>query len=109
MEHEGATTGHGPDGGPDGGQGQGRDEDPRNGGSSLPEMREQLIGLGERSMRKSHYPELRRRLDQLERFRALLDEVNDLIILADVDTGGIMDVAGTPASSPSAARTTWSD
>ena len=73
------------------------DEPRESGGPSSPEIRRQLIGLGERSMRKSHYPELRRRLDELERFRALLEEVNDLIILADVDTGGIMDVAGNVA------------
>ncbi len=84
MAHDGTTSGRTP-----------RDGDTLgNSGSSASDMRQQLIGLGDRSMRKTHFPELRRRLDQLERFRSLLDEVNDLIILADVDTGGIMDVAG---------------
>ncbi|MFP5239436.1 MAG: histidine kinase, partial [Acidobacteriota bacterium] len=36
-------------------------------------LRDKLIGLGERSMRKSYYPELRERMEQLERFRLLLD------------------------------------
>ena len=43
--------------------------------------REKIIGLGERSLRKTYYPELQRRLDELERFRSLLDQSNDCIFL----------------------------
>ncbi len=53
---------------------------------------EQLIGLGEHSIRKSYYPELQQRLGELERFRALLDHSNDVIFLIEVPTGQIVDV-----------------
>ncbi|KIX11513.1 two-component system sensor histidine kinase NtrB [Dethiosulfatarculus sandiegensis] len=53
---------------------------------------QQLIGLGEKSLRKSYYPELRVRLNELERFRALLDQSNDAIILIDADTTKAVDV-----------------
>ena len=55
-------------------------------------LRDRIIGLGERSMRKSHYPELGRRLVELERFRALLDQSNDLIFLAQIPSGRFADV-----------------
>ncbi|MCA1743832.1 MAG: PAS domain S-box protein, partial [Desulfovibrionales bacterium] len=53
---------------------------------------EKLIGLGPRSMQKSYYPELKSKLDELTRFRNLLDNINDLIILIDVTSGNIIDV-----------------
>jgi PAS domain S-box-containing protein len=59
------------------------------------EEREKLIGLGRRSISKSYYPELRSRLDELEHFRALLDRVNDAILVVDADTGVILDVSGS--------------
>jgi diguanylate cyclase (GGDEF)-like protein/PAS domain S-box-containing protein len=49
------------------------------------------MGLGERSFQKSYYPELRKRLQELEHFRALLDHSGDLIFMADPDTGRIQD------------------
>ncbi len=49
------------------------------------ELRERIIGLGERSVRKSHYPELRARLADLERFRALLDQSSDAIMLVELN------------------------
>lgn len=55
-------------------------------------FRERLIGLGEASIRKSYYPELQKRLDELERFRALLDQSNDSIFLLEVPSGRIVDV-----------------
>ena len=33
------------------------------------ERKDRIIGLGERSFRKSYYPQLRQNLDRLERFR----------------------------------------
>ncbi|MFH1914489.1 MAG: PAS domain-containing sensor histidine kinase [Pseudomonadota bacterium] len=60
--------------------------------------REKLIGLGRRSISKSYYPELRNRLGELERFRALLDRVSDAIFVVDCATGLVADVSGaTPA------------
>jgi PAS domain S-box-containing protein len=47
-------------------------------------IREKIIGLGEQSIRKSYYPQLQQRLSELERFRALLDETNDVIFLSEV-------------------------
>ncbi len=56
------------------------------------EEREKIIGLGERSVRKTYYPELQRRLDELERFRALLDQSNDCIFLLRIPSLAFIDV-----------------
>lgn len=55
-------------------------------------LREQIIGLGEHSTRKNYYPELQARLADLERFRALLDQSNDAILLIQLPEGEITDV-----------------
>lgn len=57
-------------------------------------LREKLIGLGEKSMRKSYYPELRQRMEDLERFRALLDQVSDAILLVNLHTLEVADANG---------------
>lgn len=57
--------------------------------------RQKLIGLGKRSISKSYYPELKKRLDELEHFRALLDRVNDAIFIVDANTGKILDTSGS--------------
>lgn len=54
--------------------------------------REKIIGLGERSLRKTYYPELQQKLDELERFRALLDQSNDCIFLLHVPSCSFIDV-----------------
>lgn len=54
-------------------------------------LREKLIGLGEESHRKSYYPELQKRLGELERFKAFLDFSHDIIFLIEVPTGRIVD------------------
>lgn len=54
-------------------------------------LRESILGLGEHSTRKSHYPELQRRLEELERFRFLLDRSNDLFFLIREDDGLVID------------------
>lgn len=59
------------------------------------EEREKLIGLGKRSISKSYYPELKKRLDELEHFRALLDRVSDAIFVVDAATGTILDASGS--------------
>jgi len=53
--------------------------------------RQRLIGLGERSFHKSYYPELRKRLEELERFRALLDQANDAIFLVRMPEALVVD------------------
>ncbi len=58
----------------------------------LSSLREKLIGLGEQSFRKSYYPELQNSIEELERFRALLDQTNDTIFLVHISTGRLADV-----------------
>ena len=58
-------------------------------------LRDKIIGLGENSFRKSYYPELQRRLADLEQFRALLDESNDAIFLINIESGRFADVSGS--------------
>ena len=55
-------------------------------------LREKIIGLGERSLHKTHYPELQAKLAELERFRALLDQSNDCIFLLSIPSLVIVDV-----------------
>lgn len=59
-------------------------------------VREKLMGLGDTSLRKSYYPELQQRVNQLqaseERFRTIFDSVNDAIFVHDAQTGAILDV-----------------
>ncbi len=54
-------------------------------------QRARLIGLGERSFQKSYYPELRKRLAELERFRALLDQAGDSIFLVALPENQVAD------------------
>lgn len=61
-----------------------------------------IVGFGEGSMRKSYYPELRRRLQELERFRTLFDAGNDLILLTELPLGIITD-----ANLPACRRLGW--
>ncbi len=53
--------------------------------------RQRIIGLGERTVRKSYYPQLQRRLEELERFRFLLDQASDMVFLFDANDGRIQD------------------
>ncbi|MFW5774675.1 MAG: ATP-binding protein [Chitinivibrionales bacterium] len=55
-------------------------------------IRNKIIGLGERSFRKSYYPELQRRFEDLERFRDLLNKTSDAIFVIDKESGRIIDV-----------------
>ncbi len=58
-------------------------------------LRDKLIGLGGSSMRKSYYPELQKRLDDLERFRTLLNNCNEYIFLAAADGATLLDVSSS--------------
>ncbi len=60
-------------------------------------LRDQIIGLGERSFRKSYYPELRRNLSRLERFRALLDFAGDMVLLIALPDGEMIDANAAAA------------
>ena len=55
------------------------------------EQKSRIIGLGERSFRKSYYPQLRENLDRLERFRTLLDRTTDCVVLVSLPEGAIAD------------------
>ena len=44
-------------------------------------MQERLIGLGDRSIKKSYYPELRKQGDELERFRNVLNHASDALFV----------------------------
>lgn len=56
------------------------------------ELRERIIGLGTHSHHKSYYPELKRRIADLERFKALLNETDDAIFLIAARTGTCIDL-----------------
>ncbi len=58
-------------------------------------LRNKLIGLGERSMAKSYYPELQKRLEDLERFRAVIDHANDAIFVFETEGWTVADVNET--------------
>lgn len=55
-------------------------------------LRRKIIGLGERSFKKSYYPELQRKLADLERFKALLNQSDDAIFLMQVPGGRFIEV-----------------
>ncbi|MCE1253985.1 MAG: ATP-binding protein [Anaerolineae bacterium] len=55
-------------------------------------LRNKIIGLGEKSFQKSYYPELQKRLSELEKFRALLDQSTDCYFLLKLPEGYIEDV-----------------
>ena len=55
------------------------------------QRKDQIIGLGERSFRKSYYPQLRENLDRLQRFRLLLDRATDVVIMLSVPEGRVID------------------
>ncbi|WP_147819574.1 histidine kinase dimerization/phospho-acceptor domain-containing protein [Salidesulfovibrio onnuriiensis] len=58
------------------------------------EQRQKLMGLGNRSMSKSYYPELQKRLNELEGFRDLLNRIHDTIFIVNMENGQIMDISG---------------
>lgn len=54
--------------------------------------RKKIIGLGESSIRKTYFPQLQQKLDELERFRALLDQTRDAIFLIRASSLAIIDI-----------------
>ena len=61
--------------------------------SDQEELRRKILGLGDTSLRKTHYPSLRQRLAELERFRSLVDISSDLLFVVEYPSGQIMDVS----------------
>lgn len=55
------------------------------------ELRERIIGMGANSLHKSYYPLLQQRLADLERFRALIDETNDMILMVQTPENRCVD------------------
>ncbi|WNG45467.1 HAMP domain-containing histidine kinase [Archangium minus] len=54
-------------------------------------LRDAIIGLGERSIRKSYYGALQEHLTELARFRTLLDETQEAIIVTELPTLRVLD------------------
>ncbi len=55
------------------------------------ELRKKLLGLGDSSFRKTYYPVLRHKQMELERFRIILDHINDIVFLISYPEGIIVD------------------
>lgn len=55
-------------------------------------LRRRIIGLGERSIHKSYYPQLQQRLNELHRFKALLDGSSEGIFLVRLPAARLVDV-----------------
>lgn len=54
-------------------------------------LRDRIIGLGERSFRKSYFPQLQTQLQRLERFRMLFDHTREGLYLIEGVSGTIID------------------
>ncbi|TCN76968.1 bifunctional diguanylate cyclase/phosphodiesterase [Shewanella fodinae] len=50
-----------------------------------------IVGLGERSVRKNYYPQLRQNMERLQRFHTLLDYTSDFVVLISMPDGLISD------------------
>ncbi len=59
---------------------------------SRKQLRRQVLGLGESSHQKSYYPQLRQRLQELERLRLLLDHSADALFWTEVPSGQVLDM-----------------
>lgn len=57
-------------------------------------LRKKIMGLGETSARKTYYPELQQRLEELYRFKALLDLSTEAMFLAHFPSGKLVDANG---------------
>ncbi len=54
-------------------------------------IRDRIIGLKDRTVRKSYYPQLRQRLGELERFRFLLDHIQEMLFVFTIPDGRLLD------------------
>lgn len=60
-------------------------------GEDLKEIRNRIIGFGESSIKKSYYPQLKFKQEELERFRVALDSTHDIVFILDPVSGRIID------------------
>jgi PAS domain S-box-containing protein len=67
----------------------------KNASDDREELRRKILGLGDTSIHKSHYPSLRQRLAELERFRSLVDLSSDLLFVVENPSGRIVDVSAS--------------
>lgn len=58
-------------------------------------LRNKVLGLGEKSIKKNYYSELQNRAEELERFRALLDQIEDIILICRMPEGLVIDLNRT--------------
>ncbi|MDA8428522.1 MAG: PAS domain S-box protein [Geobacteraceae bacterium] len=58
----------------------------------LEALQKKLAGFGDYSLRKTYYPELQQRQEELERLKAFIDHSNDALFLVSVVSGLIVDV-----------------
>ncbi|MBP2133536.1 PAS domain S-box-containing protein [Methanomicrobium sp. W14] len=61
---------------------------------SLEEIRRRIIGFGEDTLKKSYYPMLQYKEDELKRFRTALDSTSDLVFILDYPSFNIIDANG---------------
>lgn len=57
----------------------------------LKEIRNRIIGFGESSIKKSYYPQLQYKQEELERFRVALDTTRDIVFILEPVSGHIID------------------
>jgi len=51
------------------------------------DLRNRIIGLGEHSFKKSYYPELQQRISELNLFKSVFDQINDMVLIIQPDSG----------------------
>ncbi len=68
---------------------------PSEGSPDREALRLQIVGLGRQSVRKHYYGQLQDRVEELHRFRFLLDQSSELIILFDPNSGELVDANET--------------
>lgn len=52
-------------------------------------LRNKIIGLGENSFKKSYYPELNKKIKELELFQQLFEKTNDLVIVIEPENNKV--------------------
>lgn len=54
-------------------------------------LRNQILGFGEKSSKKSYFPELQKKVNELNRLRNLIDKIDTAVVLIEVESGNILD------------------
>jgi PAS domain S-box-containing protein len=66
--------------------------------ADLKEIRNRIIGFGETSVKKSYYPQLQYKQEELERFRVALDSTLDIVFILEPVSGRIIDASSRAES-----------